>query len=121
MMRLFTIAAAVLVLGACAPALGGRAEDSALVLPLEVRNNYPTAVARDIYIAETGGSPRRVGQVPASATRRLDARAIDWDAEHVLIAESLYGGTIQSVPFFASPGGRVVWSLSANRIEVFEP
>lgn len=114
-------AAALLFLG-CAPGPApGSSPGSDRVLAVEVRNNYPTAVSREIHISEGGGSTRPVGQVPASATRRLDVRSVDWSAQHVLFAESLTGGVIQSAPFFANPGGGVLWDLARNRIEVIEP
>lgn len=115
------VAAAVLLVG-CAPAAGGGSGPASdRTLAVEVRNNYPTAVSRDIHIAEGGTSTRPVGQVPAAATRRLDVRSVDWGAQHVLFAESLTGGVIQSAPFFVSPGARVVWDLARNRIDVIEP
>ena len=115
-------AAVALLLGGCAPGVSADSRPASdRVLPVEVRNNYPTAVSRDIHISEGGGSTRPVGQVPAAATRRLDVRAVDWSAQHVLYAESLTGGVIQSAPFFVSPGGHVVWDLARNRIEVTEP
>lgn len=118
--RAVPLAAALLLVG-CAPAAGGGAPGSDRVLAVEVRNNYPTAVSRDIHISEGGASTRPVGQVPASATRRLDVRTVDWGAQHVLFAESLTGGVIQSAPFFVGPGARVVWDLARNRIDVIEP
>lgn len=114
-------AAFAALLAGCAPAATGDAAGSPLVLNVEVRNNYPTAVSREVSIAETTGSPRRIGQIPAAATRRLDARSFDWSVQHVLLAESLTGDVIESAPFFVSAGGRVVWDLANNRIEVFEP
>lgn len=120
---LAALAAAALALlpAACAPAATEGDGDGSLVLHVEVRNNYSTAVSRDVYVAGLGGSARRIGQVPAAATRRLDARSFDWQSQHVLRAESLTGEVIESAPFFVSPGGRVVWDLSRNRIEVIEP
>lgn len=109
------------LLAGCAPASTTGDAGAPLLLQVEVRNNYPTAVSREVSVAETGGSPRRIGQVPAAATRRLDARSFDFQSQHVLLARSLTGDVIESVPFFVSPGGRVVWDLSNNRIEVFEP
>lgn len=115
------VAAAAALLLACAPGPATDTPGGSGALAIEVRNNYPTAVSRDIHISDAGGSARMVGPVPASATRRLDVRAVDWGAEHVLFAESLTGDVIRSAPFFVSPGGRVVWDLARNRIDVIEP
>lgn len=116
-------AAAVVTLASCAPAATASGGDSGsdLVLRIEIRNNYPTAVSREVLLAEAGGSPRRIGSVPAGSTRTLDARSVDFGQQHTLAAQSLTGDLVESELFVAAPGSRVVWELGPNRLRIIEP